>query len=131
LALEVAMWSGSSDHQNETAGFEPAVSGSVCFASASVAQVRVVELPLERLRVWDGKPRTIRRERLEELKQAMLADREMLSAVVWTHPPYGVEYVGKAPRRLRITNDLDGTAGALLEAALRAADSYEEYHDGR
>jgi hypothetical protein len=60
------MWSGSSDHQNETAGFEPAVNGSACFASASAAQLRVPELPLERLR-----------------------------------------------------------------AALHAADSYEEYHDGR
>jgi hypothetical protein len=58
------MWSSSSDHQNETAG--PAVKPSACFASASAAQLRVPELPLERLR-----------------------------------------------------------------AALHAADSYEEYHDGR
>jgi hypothetical protein len=124
------MWSGSSDHQNETAGFEPAVNGSACFASASAAQLRVLELPPERLRVWPGNPRTIRRERLEELKQAMLADREILSAVVWTDPPYGVEYVGKTPRRLTISNDRDGTAGALLEAALHA-DPYKDYHDGR
>src|SRR5205814_542402 len=130
------------------------------------------ELPLERLRCWPGNPRTIRPERLEQLKQALAADPEMLQArpllalpdgtviagnqrllaarelgwetipvlsvareperlrrllgeerpeVLWSDPPYGVSYVGKTKRALRIAGD-DGEAPALLEAALRAAD---------
>jgi len=40
--------------------------------------------------------------------------------VLWTDPPYGVEYVGKTKDRLRIAND-DRSAGELLERALTAA----------
>jgi DNA modification methylase len=38
---------------------------------------------------------------------------------VWTDPPYGVNYVGKTARRLRITND-DHRAGDLVRGALDA-----------
>jgi DNA modification methylase len=41
--------------------------------------------------------------------------------VLWTDPPYGVDYVGKTSSALTIRND-DAGAGALLEDALRAAD---------
>ena len=40
-------------------------------------------------------------------------------AVLWTDPPYGVDYVGKTPRRLRITND-SPDAAKLLERLLTA-----------
>ena len=40
------------------------------------------------------------------------------AGVVWTDPPYGVDYVGKTTRRLRIRNDSDGQVGGLVEAAL-------------
>lgn len=43
--------------------------------------------------------------------------------VLWTDPPYGVEYVGKTSRALRIRND-DAAAGALLARALEAADPF-------
>jgi hypothetical protein len=69
----------SSQHQDVHAGFGPAAPGPECSGSASVAP-SVVEVPLDRLRAWSGNPRTIRPQRLEELKQAMLADRAMLSA---------------------------------------------------
>src|SRR5437763_3093760 len=41
--------------------------------------------------------------------------------LLWTDPPYGVDYVGKTQRALAIANDDDG-APELLEAALRAAE---------
>jgi site-specific DNA-methyltransferase (adenine-specific) len=41
--------------------------------------------------------------------------------LLWTDPPYGVSYVGKTGRRLRIAND-DTTAPTLLIEALRAID---------
>jgi DNA modification methylase len=41
------------------------------------------------------------------------------AACVWTDPPYGVDYVGKTSRKLRIRND-DGDAGELLGRALEA-----------
>jgi DNA modification methylase len=258
--------SASSDHQNDSAGSGPAAVAPGCSTSCAVAPF-VVDVPLQRLRLWPENPRTIRPERLEELKRAMLADREMLAArpllalpdetvfagnqrllgaqelgwetipvltvdldpqrarvwalrdnnqfgewnqpalaellselaeggvdlaltgfaggeietilaglplpdvdpddapalpegepssepghvyelgphrllcgdaresellrqlldgvqpeVLWTDPPYGVEYVGKTPRRLTISNDSDQAAGALFEAALHAAD---------
>jgi hypothetical protein len=72
--------SACSHHQSDSAGFEPAAVGAECSADCSVAPLRVVELPLERLRLWPENPRTIRPDRLEELKRAMLADREMLLA---------------------------------------------------
>lgn len=44
-------------------------------------------------------------------------------ACVWTDPPYGVDYVGKTKRKLRIRND-DHDAGALLGRALEAVSEY-------
>ena len=255
----------SAHHQDDSAGSRRAAGPPGCSTNSAVTPV--VDLPLAGLRPWPGNPRTIRPERLEDLKRAMLADREMLSArpllalpdgtviagnqrllaaqelgwetipvltvdldperarlwalrdnnqfgewdqpalaellselaeggvdlaltgfaggeidtilagllvrdvdpdeapalpegepssepgriyelgphrllcgdarnpellrqlldgvrpeVLWTDPPYGVDYVGKTPRRLTISNDTDGAAGALFEAALRAAD---------
>lgn len=40
--------------------------------------------------------------------------------LLWTDPPYGVDYAGKTAAELRIAND-DGGAAGLLEEALRAA----------
>src|SRR4249919_3976166 len=48
----------------------------------SLADPRVVELPLDALRPWPENPRVIRPERLEALKAALVADREML----WARP---------------------------------------------
>jgi hypothetical protein len=84
----------SAHHQDDSAGFDPAADVPECFANCSVGPLRVVELPLERLRLWPGNPRTIRPERLEDLKRAMLADREML----WARPllalPDGTVFAG-------------------------------------
>jgi DNA modification methylase len=44
-------------------------------------------------------------------------------ACVWTDPPYGVDYVGKTKRKLRIAND-DANAGTLLRFALEAASAH-------
>ena len=52
---------------------------------------------------------------------ALLFGNEAASAV-WTDPPYGVDYTGKTPKALKITND-DGGAAALLRSALEAADT--------
>jgi DNA modification methylase len=54
-----------------------------------------------------------------ELLARLLGDAR--PELLWTDPPYGVAYVGKTERKLTIAND-DEDAGALLEAALRAAD---------
>lgn len=43
------------------------------------------------------------------------------AAVLWTDPPYGVEYEGKTARALRIDNDNLGGLPALLDAAFQAA----------
>jgi ParB/Sulfiredoxin domain len=51
-------------------------------AGESVDRVRVVEVPLSRLRPWSGNPRTITEARLADLKRALEADREML----WARP---------------------------------------------
>jgi DNA modification methylase len=48
---------------------------------------------------------------------------DVRASCVWTDPPYGVDYVGKTKRRLRIQND-DGDAGALLRDALAAASQH-------
>jgi DNA modification methylase len=44
-------------------------------------------------------------------------------ACVWTDPPYGVDYVGKTKRRLRIANDDQG-AGTLFGQALGAVSEH-------
>jgi len=49
---------------------------------SSIGVGGVQETPLERLRPWPENPRRIRPERLEDLKRALLADREML----WARP---------------------------------------------
>jgi DNA modification methylase len=54
-----------------------------------------------------------------ELLRQLLGEER--AEVLWSDPPYGVNYVGKTKRALRIAND-DRGAPALLEAALAAAD---------
>jgi ParB-like chromosome segregation protein Spo0J len=49
-----------------------------------------------------------------ELLERLLADER--PQVLWSDPPYGVDYAGKTKRALTIANDDEG---ALLEAALR------------
>ena len=48
---------------------------------------------------------------------------ELSAEVVWTDPPYGVEYEGKTAERLRIANDSAGGLDQLLCAAFAAADA--------
>lgn len=53
------------------------------------------------------------------------ADLERLMAgaraeVLWTDPPYGVDYVGKTPRAMRITGDAPEGLGELLRRAFAA-----------
>ncbi|MGD0166898.1 MAG: DNA methyltransferase [Gaiellaceae bacterium] len=43
--------------------------------------------------------------------------------VLWTDPPYGVEYVGKTRAALRIENDDPEGLPSLLDASLRSADA--------
>jgi DNA modification methylase len=45
------------------------------------------------------------------------------ASCVWMDPPYGVDYVGKTKRKLRIRNDNEG-AGELLRGALEAVSGY-------
>jgi DNA modification methylase len=45
------------------------------------------------------------------------------AACLWTDPPYGVHYVGKTKRKLRIRND-DGDAGTFLAGALEAVSEH-------
>lgn len=53
-----------------------------------------------------------------------LLDDGRRPACIWTDPPYGVEYVGKTKKALKIQGDgADGLA-ALLDAAFRGADAY-------
>jgi ParB-like chromosome segregation protein Spo0J len=56
--------------------------------------LRVAELALERLRLWPGNPRTIRRDLSEELKRAMLADSEMLLVRLLLALPDGTVFAG-------------------------------------
>src|SRR5947208_16977113 len=49
---------------------------------------------------------------------AMEGDR---ADVLWTDPPYGVDYVGKTAASLRITGDRPEGLGRLLEQAFPAA----------
>jgi DNA modification methylase len=41
--------------------------------------------------------------------------------LVWTDPPYGVDYVGKTARKLTIRNDASDSIGSLLGGVLQAA----------
>lgn len=43
--------------------------------------------------------------------------------LLWTDPPYGVDYVGKTSERLRIDNDRAGSLEALLHDAFAAIDA--------
>src|SRR5881392_2759590 len=64
----------------------------------------LVELPLERLRCWPENPRTIRPERLEQLKRALAADPEMLQARPLLALPDGTVIAGN--QRLRAAREL-------------------------
>jgi hypothetical protein len=72
---------------------------------------RIYQLGPHRLACGDARDR--------ELLERLLGDAQPV--VLWSDPPYGVDYVGKTKRALAIAND-DERAPALLEAALRAAD---------
>jgi DNA modification methylase len=72
---------------------------------------RIYRLGPHRLACGDARDR--------ELLERLLAEER--PQLLWTDPPYGVDYVGKTKRALAIAND-DERAPALLEAALRAAD---------
>jgi site-specific DNA-methyltransferase (adenine-specific) len=64
----------------------------------------VVELELERLRPWPDNPRSIRPERLEQLKQALAADPQMLRARPLLALPDGTVIAGN--QRLRAAREL-------------------------
>lgn len=97
----------------------------------------VREIKLTDLRSWPDNPRTIRPERLEQLKQALGADRDML----WARPlialPDGTVFSGN--QRLRaatelgwktipvVTVDLDADQARLW--ALRDNNSYGEWDE--
>src|SRR5438477_5442044 len=59
----------------------------------------VSEQPLERLRCWPENPRTIRPERLEQLKRALAAEPEMLQARPLLALPDGTVIAGNQRRR--------------------------------
>jgi ParB-like chromosome segregation protein Spo0J len=73
-------------------------------AGAVTTLAGVVETPLERLRAWANNPRRITLERLEELKQALVADREMLAARPLLALPDGTVIAGN--QRLRAAQEL-------------------------
>ena len=64
----------------------------------------VVEMSLERLRVWPGNPRRITEARLDDLKRALEADREMLGARPLLALPDGLVFAGN--QRLRAAREL-------------------------
>jgi ParB-like nuclease domain len=64
----------------------------------------VQERPLSALSPWPGNPRTIAPERLEQLKQALAADREMLQARPLLALPDGTVIAGN--QRLRAAREL-------------------------
>lgn len=45
------------------------------------------------------------------------------AAVLWTDPPYGVDYVGKTPRHLTIASDTPGAAVLLFARTLEAIEA--------
>lgn len=49
--------------------------------------------------------------------------------MMWTDPPYGVDYTGKTKKALKIENDLSSGLGSLLADAFTAADA-EALEDG-
>ena len=73
-------------------------------AGAVTTLAGVVETPLERLRAWADNPRRITLERLEELKQALVADRDMLAARPLLALPDGMVIAGN--QRLRAAQEL-------------------------
>jgi site-specific DNA-methyltransferase (adenine-specific) len=75
-----------------------------------------VEIPLERLRCWPENPRTIRPERLEQLKQALAADPEMLRARPLLALPDGTVIAGN--QRLRAARELGWQTIPVLTVAL-------------
>ena len=80
------------------------------------AAVAVVETPLRRLRPWPENPRTIRPERLEQLKQNLLADREMLQARPLIALPDGTVVCGN--QRLLAARELGWQTIPTLTVAL-------------
>src|SRR5438874_817747 len=74
------------------------------------------ELPLERLRCWPGNPRSIRPERLEQLKQALAADPEMLRARPLLALPDGTVIAGN--QRLFRARELGWETIPVLSVAL-------------
>ena len=97
----------------------------------------VAELPLSALRPWPDNPRRIAPARLEELKQALAADREMLTARPLLALPDGTVIAGNqrllAARELGwptipvITVELDRKRARLW--ALRDNNAYGEWDE--
>jgi ParB-like chromosome segregation protein Spo0J len=80
-------------------------------AEAESEPGEIYELGPQRLACGDARDPELLRRLLGETR----------AEVLWTDPPYGVDYVGKTSRALTIAND-GAEAPALLEAALAAAD---------
>jgi DNA modification methylase len=57
----------------------------------------------------------------EEALERLLLDEQ--AEVVWTDPPYGVDYVGKTKQKLRIQNDQPDGIPQLLHEAFPAVDT--------
>jgi hypothetical protein len=88
------------------AGEVPATGTEKTFAAGAAMPIvsGVEETPLTALSPWPGNPRTIAAERLEQLKQALAADREMLHARPLLALPDGTVIAGN--QRLRAAREL-------------------------
>src|SRR5439155_19948903 len=76
----------------------------------------VVEMRLEQLRQWPENPRTIKPERLEQLKQALSEDRAMLRARPLLALPDGTVIAGN--QRLRAARELGWATIPVITVAL-------------
>jgi DNA modification methylase len=79
---------------------------------AAAALAAAVEVPLELLRPWPGNPRRISEARLEDLKRALLEDREMLAARPLLALADGTVFAGN--QRLRAARELGWTTIPVL-----------------
>jgi DNA methylase len=95
--------SGGSD-STEPARSTPTANTTSTEAGARALVSAVQQLPLARLRCWPENPRTIRPERLEQLKRALAVDPEMLRARPLLALPDGTVIAGN--QRLRAAREL-------------------------
>lgn len=59
----------------------------------------------------------------DAVKDTRLLMRDELAALMWTDPPYGVDYVGKTANAMTITNDDRAGLPELLRGVFAAADA--------